>query len=370
MRLELFSLRRWLTLMLLLIPAIVLCLFVFEQIFWQRRMFMWQLDEDSRVGSIGAQTSVRFLPDGRTLATGSEDERVRLWNVPSGRLKETITLKRASMPVVSAYVGSPAGLSPDGMLLATLYWADGLKLWDAQTGRHEWSAATTANAVAFSPDSRMLAVYGSTPRDDKTRSIIEVWDVPTRRMTRLRLPKEVDIKAAAFSPEGDFLATVADYPGRERNGSPATPKAEIRIIDARTGSTQQVMPAPSSRMMSVAFSPDGKLLAAGSWDGKVSLLDLQTRKLLRTLKGHTPDNLGASWSVVFSPKSKLLACGGQREVQVWNIPEGILLKRLKLLNTPMTVGDLDVGEVAFSHDGRILAICGKSNRTVTLHRIN
>jgi len=335
-------------------------------------MLLWDLDLSSGVGSIGAQASIVFLPDGKMLAIGSEDERVRLWDVPTGQLKDTINLKRESMPNGSYYVGSPAGFSPDGKLLVTLYAnrnADGLKLWDTQTGRLKWSAMSHGSAVAFSFDSRTLAVYGSAMQGQKTRGIIAMWDVVTGRLKRSPIQMEAEVRAVAFSPDGKVLASAGEYPGIKQGNSYIVGKGDIRILDARTGVTQQNLSAPSNPAISVAFSPNGKLLAVGSRDGKVMLWDLSTQKLLYTLRGHTPDGLGASWSVVFSPDSKLLACGGQREVQMWDTQKGVLLNRLKLLNTPMTIGDLDVGEVTFSRDGRILAICGKGNRTVTLHHI-
>ena len=355
-------------LILLTIPPVVLYMFMAERMSWKPRMLLWDLDSSSGVGSIGAQASIVFLPDGKTLAIGSEDERVRLWDVPTGQLTDIVNLKRESMPNGSYYVGSPAGFSPDGKLLVTLY-ADGLKLWDTQTGRLKWLAISHGSAVAFSFDSKALAVYGSAMQGQKTHGIIAMWDVTTGRLKRSPIQMEAEVRAISFSPDGKMLASVGEHLGIKQGSNYIVGKGDIKILDARTGVTQQTLSAPSNPAISAAFSPTGKFLAIGSQGGKVMLWDLSTQKLLYTLRGHTPDSLGASWSVVFSPDSKLLACGGQREVQIWDTQKGVLLKRLKLLNTPMTVGDLAVGEVAFSRDGSILAICGNGSRTVTLHRI-
>jgi WD40 repeat protein len=106
---------------------------------------------------------------------------------------------------------------------------------------------------------------------------------------------------------------------------------------------------------SVAFSPDGKILATGSFDGTVKLWDFASRKELRTLKGHTASIYAVAWK----SDGKLLASASQdKTIRLWNPADGKTLTELK------GHGDI-VDGVAFSPDGKLLASCSV-DKTVRL----
>src|SRR5215468_9912751 len=117
--------------------------------------------------------SVAFSPDGRTLASGSSDTTIKLWEVTSGR--ELRTLARHSQEVTSVT------FSPDGRTLASGSRDQTVKLWDVASGRElrtlAWRNHRRIHSVAFSPDGRILASGGSD-------STIKFSDVPRGRELR------------------------------------------------------------------------------------------------------------------------------------------------------------------------------------------
>ena len=135
--------------------------------------------------------------------------------------------------------------------------------------------------------------------------------------------------------------------------STPTPTSEGEVIEAQ--SLCENINAHISYVTSISFSPDGKLLASGSYDMTIKLWNVVSGELLKTLKGHTDGVI----SISFSPDGNLLASGSDdKTIKLWNVVSGELLKTLK--------GHTGwVKSISFSPDGNLLA-SGSYDKTIKL----
>ncbi|GIK38370.1 MAG: hypothetical protein BroJett011_22030 [Chloroflexota bacterium] len=152
--------------------------------------------------------------------------------------------------------------------------------------------------------------------------------------------------SVAFSPDGKVLAA-------------GTAEGQVRLWRVTDGQPLLTCEGHLGAVWSVAFSPDGRLLASGSPDGTVRLWEVNTGHTLKTLAGHTHQ----VWSVAFSPDGRLLASGStDGTVRLWEVSTGQSLKTL--------AGHThQVRSVAFGPDGRLLA-SGSYDHTVRLWEVN
>ncbi|KAJ5792654.1 uncharacterized protein N7503_008632 [Penicillium pulvis] len=288
----------------------------------------WSAEILALEGHLGPVQSVAFSPDGQLLASGSDDNNVRLWHAATGTLQ--LTLDGHLGPVQSV------AFSSDGRLLASGSDDKTVRLWDIVTGalQHIFeSESGPVQSVAFSPDGRVLA-SGS---GDK---VVLLWDVQTGSLL-LNLKDHLGpVRSVAFAPDRRLLASGSDR--------------VVRLWDTKTGVLQQTLEAESGPVQSVAFSPDSRLLAYGSEDKVVKIWDVATGTLQLTLEGH----LGPVQSVAFSPDDQLLASHSNKMVWLWNIATGTLQQAFEGHLGP-------VQSVAFSPDSRLLA-SGSDDKMVRL----
>ncbi len=186
-------------------------------------------------------------------------------------------------------------------------------------------------SVAFSPDGIRLA-SGS---HDGTANL---WDVTTEQRIAT-LPGDADsrVVSAAFSPDGKVLASVS---------------SRVSLWDVAT--EQRIATLRGDQPLSVAFSPDGNTLAVGTWNSTIELWEVGTRQRSATLQGHT----GAVTSVAFSRDGTLASASRDKTVRLWNVRNRQQTANLQR-HTDV------VFSVAFSPDGTQLA-SGSEDGTVRL----
>lgn len=286
-------------------------------------------------------TSVAFSPDGHTLASGNWNGTAKLWNPANGRVRATLVGHPTSVTSVA--------FSPDGRILATggvgnrdPRGSDSTTviLWDVATGKRRTTLVRDfdVESLDFSPDGRILATAGLDPR-------ILLWDARTG-VRRGILKREYDLNGfpcALFSPDGRILAACSE----------STPV----MWDVATGKILprvEILTASSTRTYALAFSPDGRTIAAGSTDGAVRLWDVSSGKLRGTWQSHTKP----VHAVAFSPDGRILATGSEDETaRLWSMATGKVRAVLPVGRLPASFyGRLNtVGSLTFSPDGRTLA---------------
>ncbi|HEX8552911.1 MAG TPA: hypothetical protein VF681_15310 [Abditibacteriaceae bacterium] len=254
-------------------------------------------------------------PSGQTLATAGNDATVRLWNVRSGELHRIIE---------SGYV-SQVAWSRDGAQILTA--SNELRVWDARSGVLVRSVALSYgwSQGEFSPDARLFA----RPENDSRESRIVLWNTATGTAQRTLppMPAESYTTALAWTRDSAFLAAI------NRTG-----KATIwRASDGKRASTVDFRSAARRTrsekegggdyyVTAIAFSFDGKTLAAGGDDG-IRLADWKARRVTRRFAPHS--EYEETRALRFSADGTKLFSATVNDERIWNVRTGKFLGKLK-----------------------------------------
>ena len=282
------------------------------------RLWNTNTGQNTRTIEQNANT-LAYLPDGSELAFGTRRETGFL-NPNTGQVKRTLPGHTAEVNQIV--------FSSNGSTMATQSWDDTVRLWNVGTGSHTHTLEGHFGfwSIALSPNGKTVATadrYG-----------IFLWNVGNGRFNAA-FGEGAYSNTLIYSPDGDTLAVEIWDDGYK-----------VRLLNAHTGNVRRTLPVPGdSGILTLAFSPDGKMLAGANWENQIFVW--KTNRLHQTLTGHTE----GITALVFSPDSKTLASGSWDDtIRLWNPQNGKLQRTLSNRD--------DVLALAFSPDGKTLASGG------------
>jgi hypothetical protein len=283
-------------------------------LYWRAAEFRFDSEAASLEGHEQGVLSLAFNRDARRLASASRDRTVKIWDPANGTAVATLQGHASTVRSVQ--------FSRNSAVLASGGDDHTIRLWNAETGQLLQTVSghqDSVSSVAFSPVRNLLA-SGS---PDNT---VRLWE-PGR---------------------SSGSATSAYFAG-DSVGEWKTPLAEVRKIDA-------------GDVMSLAFSPDGRLLASGEQWGQISIWEVGTGRKVHSMEVSGPTS-PTVFEVAFSPGGRYLASASSERIDLWDVSSGDSVRRYY-----DEVGDASAYTVTFSADGRFLAT-GNYGGVVKLWRL-
>jgi WD40 repeat protein len=273
----------------------------FEWYYWWRRSHAYEKKVDGLGGGI---SDLAFSPDGGKLAIACDDSLIRIWDVKTAAVQHTLRGHNGEIFCMA--------FAADNITLATGGADQSVRIWDAATGNLQKTLPSQGSeivALSFTPDQRGILTAGGA---------ITLWHLLTGeaetkvRSTGFKKIHSSHGTSVSISPDCEMVAYEA--------------KDGVALWGVRSGQMDRLDCGAESEVRAVAFSPDGNTLLSGGWDNKVRVWDLKTREQTKICAGHT----NHVFDVTFSPDGKTFAsCGRDLTVRIWDTESGMLIDSLK-----------------------------------------
>ena len=245
-------------------------------------------------GHTGCIGRIAWSPDGKLLASPSQDKMIRLWDIGTGECLFMLGCRESTAVSVA--------FDPKGTILASGGYDNTVKLWEVASGfslRTFEGHQGDIRSVTFDP-AGLLVASGS---QDNT---VKLWDAASGCLIRTLEGNKASVFNVAFDPTGRHVAS---------GGHDKT----IKLWEAGSGRLIRTLEGHQGRVYSVAFDPTGRKVASGSIDRTVKLWEAASGRLLRTLEGPTSEVK----CICFSPDVRALASNGSDgSIRLWRADSG------------------------------------------------
>jgi WD40 repeat protein len=269
--------------------------------------------------------AVAFAPDGKSAATCDSDGFAYIWDLATGKEMRRF---RPGLSGVSALAHTAAG-----RVLALAVSKDGLQLWDVNTGQSAGElirVGEQCRCVGLSGDGKLAVTAKFGDRD------VQLWDTDTgKELRRIPTGHTKRVEDVQLSPDGRLLA------------STGWPEMSVRLHATRTGALLHHFTGEATPAGGLAFAPDGEWVAGVQRERSILLWNVATGKVVRRFQQPRERIV----SVAFTADGKTLISGGD-QVRFWDVATG---KSIRQLTPPPRSGS----HIALAPDGRMLATWGE-----------